>query len=203
VAGQFNSKSTPARCAIERARGLNGQGPPPTWVNNRTYIYGAAFNGEPFENPFVIPDFNGAPACMSVPLQVRYPSSSVRIYQYDVSFSIDHTYVHDLTVELIAPDGAKAMLVNRTGYAGDHFINTRIVNALGGIGCGPNDTSSQCLRTTDGAQAPFSSVYRSSGDQLDGLRFKPASGEFQFKVCDNAGADVGAIRWVRMYLQPE
>ncbi|QDV40832.1 Subtilisin NAT precursor [Stieleria neptunia] len=41
-----------------------------------------------------------------------------------VSINVEHTYVGDLTITLIAPSGARAILVSHRGDASDHFIDT-------------------------------------------------------------------------------
>ena len=45
--------------------------------------------------------------------------------------NITHTYIGDLTVELVAPDGVAYVLHNRTGGAKDNLVVGYTVNASG------------------------------------------------------------------------
>jgi subtilisin-like proprotein convertase family protein len=80
---------------------------------------------------------------------------------------ITHSYVGDLQVTLVGPDGAKARVHDRRGGAGDNLIGTW----TSGEGSGP-------------------------GTRLNTFIGKPAGGTWKLVCVDRAGQDVGKLnRW--------
>ena len=70
-----------------------------------------------------IPDNN--PAGMNSPLTATFPAGS-SITNMSVNFNITHTWDDDLTINLVAPNGAVLNLVNARGGSGDNFTNTTV-----------------------------------------------------------------------------
>jgi subtilisin-like proprotein convertase family protein len=128
--------------------------------------------------PRSIPDDDpaGATSTLEVPTAGVLKDVDVRIK------SITHTWVGDLKLELIAPDGTTVVLADRpggSGNSGDDFDNTTF-----------DDEASTTIAQ---ASAPYTGSFRPQSDQLSRLDGHEQQGTWKLKVTDLAGADVGTI----------
>lgn len=96
-----------------------------------------------------------------------------------VCLNITHTYDQDVTVWLVAPDGAVAMLFSNIGGSGQNFSNT-CLNADAG-----NSISS--------GSAPFTGTFQPAGQMGLVNNLQNPNGTWYLRVNDNANADVGTV----------
>jgi len=99
----------------------------------------------------------------------------------DVRVSINHTYVADLDVFLIAPDGTRVELFTDVGGSGDNFVNTVL-----------DDEASTSITSVTSSSAPFTGRYRPEGS-LASLDGRSGNGTWRLEITDDAGGDVGTL----------
>ena len=104
---------------------------------------------------------------------------------------IDHTYVSDLRIRLIAPDGTTVPVISGAGGSGHNFCQT----ALSDQSSGPNIDS----QTTSGA--PFSGSYKPSSP-LSAFRGLTGNGTWTLQAQDYFAADTGNIRAFSVAIAP-
>jgi subtilisin-like proprotein convertase family protein len=97
-----------------------------------------------------------------------------------VSVSIDllnHTWVGDLVIFLVAPDGSMILLQQNVGVAGDNFVNT--------------EYSMSATNPISNGIAPFTGLYipQQAFSNFTGS----AQGTWNLKIIDNAGGDNGTL----------
>ncbi|MEN9978048.1 MAG: hypothetical protein RLZZ569_673 [Bacteroidota bacterium] len=96
-----------------------------------------------------------------------------------VCFTINHTYVSDLTVAIIAPNGTVAQLFSGVGGAGQNFTATCL-----------NTTANNSLAS---GNAPFSGNFRPVGQMGLVNNGSNPNGTWSFQVYDSYGADQGNV----------
>ena len=96
----------------------------------------------------------------------------------NITINVDHTYVSDLTVELIAPDGTTVELVSGVGGNGDDFINTTF-----------DDEGSTNIT---GGAPPFTGVFIPSGSLAD-FNGLTSVGDWTLKITDGFNLDGGSL----------
>ncbi|WP_293368805.1 S8 family serine peptidase [Nevskia sp.] len=96
---------------------------------------------------------------------------------------IDHTFVSDLDVGLVAPDGRVVTLISGAGGGGNNFCQV----ALDDESAGPS------IQTINGANAPFTGSYRPA-TALSAFDGGNGNGTWTLRVQDFAGIDTGSIR---------
>ena len=101
---------------------------------------------------------------------------NITISDLDFVLNIQHTYVSDLGIRLIAPDGTSRTLINRRGGSTDNIQVTLSDEATNGV---------NSLSTLRGTVRPESSL-----SAFDG---KSAKGRWIFQVTDYARGDIGRI----------
>jgi len=144
-------------------------------------------------NPPVDPPPQPQPTKVTYRLQGTYPLSdattqakvhrfaidvpdNIAIADLDVVLNIQHTYVSDLGIILISPDGTSRTLINRRGGSSDNIQLTLSDEASVGVGS---------LSSLRGTVKPESSL-----SAFDG---KSAKGRWILQVTDFARGDVGQI----------
>ncbi len=96
-----------------------------------------------------------------------------------VCLSLTHTYVEDLTLSLVAPDGTIVTLVSNEGGSGDNMQNTCFLwNATTLITSG---------------SAPFTGTYRPEGELADVNNGQNPNGQWRLRINDNANNDEGEL----------
>jgi len=99
----------------------------------------------------------------------------------DLSLRINdlrHTYVGDLQISLIAPNGTETLLVDRVGNNGDDFMGTRL-----------NDDAS--IAIVDGT-APFTDNFKPD-NPLSSFHDMRSAGIWRLRVADRAVRDTGTL----------
>jgi subtilisin family serine protease/subtilisin-like proprotein convertase family protein len=99
----------------------------------------------------------------------------------DVEITLTHTYVGDLDITVIAPDGTRVQLANRRGGAGDNMTGTIF-----------DDQANTAWSTVTSSSAPFSNRYRPE-QPLSNLTGKAIAGTWQLEVADRASIDTGSL----------
>jgi subtilisin-like proprotein convertase family protein len=94
-----------------------------------------------------------------------------------VNFRILHSYVGDLTIKLIAPNGSSIILAQRIGGDGDNYAQTRLVSS----GATPITSGAAPFIGTYNAQEPFS------------LLTGTAAGTWQLVINDLSLGDAGTL----------
>lgn len=123
-----------------------------------------------------IPDFSGVPGVALSPITV--PSSGPIILDLDVNITISHTFVWDLDIFLIAPDGRQVLLASALDFGGQNFTDTTF-----------DDQAADSI--LDGF-APFTGRFRPL-EPLDGFIGQSSAGQWSLQVLDFAGGDTGFI----------
>jgi len=96
-----------------------------------------------------------------------------------VCLNITHTYVGDVTVWIVAPDGTAGMLFSNVGGGGQNFTNT-CVNENGSLTFGANS-------------APFTGTFQPTGQMGLVNNGQNPNGTWYLRVNDNYGADEGTV----------
>ncbi|WP_372717378.1 S8 family serine peptidase [Novipirellula sp.] len=110
------------------------------------------------------------PRTSTIESQIVISDFSEPAFGLTVSIDIDHSSVEDLTATLIAPSGARAMLLSNTGGAsGRNFIATTF------------DDSSQ--ETLADSNAPYTGVFRAE-ESLSSLTTEDPNGNWSLEVKD-------------------
>ena len=108
-------------------------------------------------------------------------ADSFLISDLNVSLSLDHTYVSDLRIRLIAPDGTSVQLVNRRGGSSD---NVRVTF---------DDEATSAISTA----STLNGTYRAER-LLSAFDGKNAAGRWTFEIVDVARIDSGTFNGVQL-----
>jgi large repetitive protein len=96
----------------------------------------------------------------------------------NVTVNLTHTYLADLIINLVAPDGTRIQMFNRRGGGSDNLINTVF--------------DDQATQPISAGSAPFTGSFRPE-QALSVLNTKSPLGNWTLEVSDNAGADTGTL----------
>lgn len=96
-----------------------------------------------------------------------------------VCFDITHTYISDLTVSLIAPDGTTIQLFSSVGGGGDNMTGTCL-----------NDDAPQSLGS---GSAPFAGIYQPMGQMGMVNNGQNPNGTWYLRILDSYNADEGTL----------
>ena len=113
--------------------------------------------------------------------------SDLVIDDIDVHIELEHTWISDLQMTLISPDGTRVRLFNRHGGSGDD-MKARF-----------NDEAA--TRIQEGA-APFSGEFKPQ-QKLSKLDGDPAKGLWKLRIRDRAWGDSGNILGATLIINPE
>lgn len=126
--------------------------------------------------PLAIPDNPGPAVTSSIFIDNAGLANSVVSVKID---SLTHTWMSDVKVELIAPNGSSIIVVSGAGSSGDGFINT-VFSA----------TSTTVITGT----WPFTGTYKPS--QSFSLLTGSGNGEWKLRVSDLVASDAGTLwKW--------
>jgi subtilisin-like proprotein convertase family protein len=101
------------------------------------------------------------------------------ISDVNVTVNITHTYVEDLSLSLIGPNGKSVILATGIGEGGNNFTNTVF-----------DDEASVEINT---GAAPFTGIFRPVGD-LSVFNDEESYGEWKLRVVDSQEEDLGSIQ---------
>ena len=121
--------------------------------------------------PKTIPDPGTTTSSLTV-------AAAGNVLDVDVTVNLTHTYVSDLTLTLIHPDGTRVTLADQVGGSGQNFTGTVF------------DQQASTLITA--GSAPFTGHFRPSGD-LSTLAGKSQTGTWKLEMKDNWGGDAGTL----------
>jgi subtilisin-like proprotein convertase family protein len=128
--------------------------------------------------PKSIPDANATGINSSTTI-----AGSGTVANVDASITrITHTWVGDLQIELIGPDGTRVTLADRPGgvdNAGDNFVNTVF--------------SDSAATTLSAGAAPYTGTFRPQGGRLARFAGKPVAGTWTLRVADVSKYDTGTL----------
>ena len=124
--------------------------------------------------PKAIPDNTPAGVTSTRTIQASGPVSDLNV----TVGQITHTFIGDLTIDLISPAGTTVRLFNRTGGSGDNLTGTVF-----------DDEAATAI--SDGA-APFTGSFRPA-QPLSAFDGEPLHGTWKLRVADNALEDTGTL----------
>ncbi|NML76389.1 tandem-95 repeat protein [Rhizobium sp. S-51] len=114
----------------------------------------------------------------SIESSIEVPTGGT-IADINVSINLTHTYMSDLEIYLVAPDGTTIRLVANAGGSAD-----------------PNGVitfDDEAAQSFGSASAPFTGTWRPDVDQLSLLDGKDMSGTWTLHINDDAGGDIGTL----------
>lgn len=120
---------------------------------------------------------------IDIPAVVSVPQTSINTTTFGletVCINLTHTYLADLTIELVAPDGTVKLLAGGIGGGDDNLVNT-CFNAF---------AASNIATGT----APFSGTYTPMGQMGAVNNGQNPNGTWKLRVTDGYGADEGAVQ---------
>ena len=106
------------------------------------------------------------------------PDTAKTIVDVNVTLDITHTWVGDVEIFLIAPDGQRVELSTRNGSSGNDYNGTTF----------DDEAATGISQST----APFAGVFRPEG-LLSILRGGTPSGEWKLEIRDAASTDIGTL----------
>jgi subtilisin-like proprotein convertase family protein len=124
-----------------------------------------------------IPDNNPIGASSTIAVSGINPLTLSTTSIVSVRLNLTHTYVGDLLIQLISPNGNTINLSNRRGGGGDNFVNTIF--------------TASAANTIASGVAPFTGSFRPEAafSSLTGN----VNGNWTLKVIDQANIDIGTI----------
>jgi subtilisin-like proprotein convertase family protein len=122
---------------------------------------------------------------IDIPLTVTVPQTSINTTTFGVEticLNLTHTYLADLTIQIVAPDGTVKNLASGIGGGDDDMTNTCFnMNAAASISAGT---------------APFTGTFIPMGQMGAVNNGQNPNGTWYLRVSDNYGADEGVlINW--------
>jgi subtilisin-like proprotein convertase family protein len=103
---------------------------------------------------------------------------------------LNHTFVADLRIDLLAPDGARIVAIDRVGGSGNNFCQTVL-----------DDGAATSIQSVISANAPFTGSFLPS-QALSAFRGKPVAGTWQLAAQDFESQDTGDIRAWSLIVTP-
>lgn len=126
------------------------------------------------------------PDLAAVEVPINIPDVGA-VSDVNVRLRLNHTFVGDLAISLIGPDGTQVALSSRRGGAGVNFGSG--ANSCSGTPTVFDDEGSNAIGA---GTAPFAGTF--IPDQpLSGFDGKPSAGTWKLRISDNAAADVGTL----------
>ena len=187
------STSTPgSNCTNQRVVNVLARRPvaaAPAGIDSVACAGGTArLRSRPFENQLVGPyEFTGSAAipdysAVGVRIPLTVPGTAEGFFDLrGIRVSLNHTYVGDLALYLIAPNGTRVLLSMQNGAGGQGYGNTLFVDSVG-------------ARVLSNGASPFAGSWQV--DEPDGfarLRTTPMAGTWNLFVVDGGPADVGNV----------
>jgi subtilisin-like proprotein convertase family protein len=142
-----------------------------------------------------IPD--ALPTGVDVPITV---ANVATLSDVNVSIRLNHTFVGDLVVSLIHPDGTAVLLVNNRGGAGANYGSG--TNDCAGTPTTFDDSAVNPISGIAASGAPFAATFKPEGS-LAALNGKPTNGTWKLHVVDNASQDAGTVGCVKLELNKQ
>ncbi|CAN5891901.1 hypothetical protein BH23PLA1_BH23PLA1_20250 [soil metagenome] len=109
---------------------------------------------------------------------INVPVLNAPITDVNVNLSLTHTFVGDLIITLVSPNGRRVVLSRNNGGGGDNYTNTTF--------------DDQATRSITGGVAPFTGSFRPE-QPLSAFNGEIANGTWRLEVQDVAALDTGSL----------
>ncbi|MFL2611059.1 MAG: T9SS type A sorting domain-containing protein, partial [Flavobacteriaceae bacterium] len=109
----------------------------------------------------------------------------LKVIDLDLELSIDHTYIQDLTIILISPEGDEVILTKNLGGTGSNYTNTVF--------------DSESINLIQNGGPPFTGIYKPIGNLKD-LYNLNSGGEWTLRVIDQYPVDTGILKFLALKL---
>ena len=129
------------------------------------------------------------PDLTTITVDVDAADAVSSISKVTVTINLDHTYVGDLIISLISPDGTTIRLTNRNGSWGENFTNTVF-----------DDDASASITSISASDAPFTGTYRPV-DPLSTFNTEDPNGTWTLSITDGWGGDSGTFHSVSITIE--
>jgi subtilisin-like proprotein convertase family protein len=119
---------------------------------------------------------------IDIPISVSVPETSINTSSFGletICLSLTHTYLADLTISLVAPDGTVKLLASGIGGGDDNLVNTCL-----------NSTAASSIQT---GTAPFTGSFIPMGQMGAVNNGQNPNGIWYLRVSDGYGADEGTV----------
>lgn len=100
------------------------------------------------------------------------------ISDVNVTINLTHTWVGDIDIKIIGPDGTEVVLSDRKGSSGDNYTNTTF-----------DSDASQAISS---GTPPYTGTFSPDGDLAD-FNGKQSNGDWKLVITDNASGDGGNL----------
>ena len=110
---------------------------------------------------------------------------NLKIIDLDLELSIDHSYVQDLSIILISPEGNEVILTQNLGGTGINYTNTVF--------------DSESTNPIQSATPPFTGIYKPIGNLKD-LYDLNSRGEWTLRIIDQYPVDTGTLKFLELKL---
>ncbi|MEM9849300.1 MAG: proprotein convertase P-domain-containing protein, partial [Bacteroidota bacterium] len=120
------------------------------------------------------------------------------IFLEEVRLIIAHTWIADLDISLISPNGVKVELSSDNGEAEDNYGDPSDVT------CGSylSFSASACNPIESITTPPFVGEYQAEGNLFDFNDGSNPNGQWILEICDDAGDDAGTLEFVALVFSP-
>jgi subtilisin-like proprotein convertase family protein len=110
---------------------------------------------------------------------------NLKIVDLDLELSIDHSYIQDLAIILISPEGDEVILTQNLGGTGINYTNTVF--------------DSESPNPIQNATPPFSGIYKPIGNLKD-LYDLNSGGDWTLRIVDQYPVDTGTLKFLELKL---
>jgi subtilisin-like proprotein convertase family protein len=120
---------------------------------------------------------------IDIPVSVTVPQTSINTTTFGVEtvcLNLTHTYLADLTIELVAPDGTVKTLANGVGGGDDNMSGTCF--------------NASAATSIQSGTAPFTGTFKPMGQMGAVNNGQNPNGLWFLRVTDGYGADEGAVQ---------
>lgn len=154
--------------------------------------YNSNAHSPPNQTPFPIPvpftaPPNGSDTAGVTTAQIIVPDTR-EILDVNVRLNLEHTFVGDLQISLISPQGTEVLLINRRGGSGDNFgVPGNVQNTI---------LDDEAAATIASGSAPFVGAFRPD-NPLSGFDGQRANGAWTLRIVDTTPLNFGQLNyWV-------
>ncbi|MBA4285482.1 MAG: hypothetical protein C0434_08125 [Xanthomonadaceae bacterium] len=172
----YNGSASPQRFAISEPTGSAG---PPVTFRYSGPVQAIPDAGAPVDAPLTVAGLSGRVRALAVSIDGDLCSNAVGA----TTVGIDHSFVGDLLIGLVASSGASVSLVNGAGDSGNNFCQVLL----------DDQSTGGSIQNISGNNAPFTGSY-TPATPLGVLSGEIGNGTWSLRVQDLAAADTGSIR---------
>lgn len=129
------------------------------------------------------------PDLSTITVDVDAADAVSSISKVTVTINLDHTFVGDLDIKLISPNGTTIRLADHNGGSGDNFTNTVF-----------DDDAAVSITSITSSDAPFTGTYRPI-DPLSTFNTEDPNGTWTLSIADEWGLDSGTFHSVSITIE--